>query len=65
MSDFLKGNFKVKKTIVEDKAQPTADDKKAAFKQEFRRKALQSVGGSMVFVEMDELYWDGGENKPA
>lgn len=65
MNDFLKGNFKVKKTVTEKTAEPTANDKKAAFKQEFRRKALQSVGGSMVFVEMDELYWDGGENKPA
>lgn len=57
MSDFLKGNFEVKRPVVEKAA--AADTEQAAFKKEFRRKALQSVGGSMVFVEMDALYWDG------
>lgn len=59
MNDFLKGNFKVKNPVVE-KA-PVTDTEQKAFKKEFRRKALQSVGGSMVFVEMDQLYWDGDQ----
>ncbi len=56
MNDFLKGNFKVKRPVTEQA--PAAEDKKKAFKEEFKRKALQSVGGSMVFVEMDVLSWD-------
>ncbi|MBI5247333.1 MAG: hypothetical protein HY923_09130 [Elusimicrobia bacterium] len=59
MNDFLKGNFEVKRPVVEQK--PVADTEQKAFKKEYRRKALQSVGGSMVFVEMDALYWDGDQ----
>lgn len=57
MNEFLKGNFKVKKPVVE--TSPAAGDKKDSFKEEYRKKALSSVGGSMVFVEMDHLSWDG------
>ena len=57
MSDFLKGNFKVKRPIEE--AAPAKDALKDSFKEEYRRKAFASVGGSMVFVEMDQLIWDG------
>jgi hypothetical protein len=56
MSEFMKGNFTVKRPV-EEKIE-TVEDGKAASKAEFRRKAIQSVGGSMVFVEMDQLYWD-------
>lgn len=57
MSEFLKGNFQVKRPV---KDAPAANDgAKASFKEEYRRKALSSVGGSMVFVEMDQLVWDG------
>lgn len=63
MSDFLKGNFQVKRPVKES-AQSEA---KASFKEEYRKKALGSVGGSMVFVEMDHLMWDGEaeEQKPS
>lgn len=57
MSDFLKGNFKVKRPV--QAPAPAADAKADTFKDEYRRKALASVGGSMVFVEMDHLMWDG------
>ena len=57
MNDFLKGNFKVKRPISE--AAPAKDSAKKTFKEEYRRKAISSVGGSMVFVEMDQLIWDG------
>lgn len=56
MSDYLKGNFQVKRPVQEA---PKTDDAKTSFKDEYRRKALSSVGGSMVFVEMDQLVWDG------
>ena len=65
MSEFLQGNFKVKRPI--KPATETKDSEKKSFKEEFRRKAIASVGGSMVFVEMDQLIWDGdaaaGETK--
>lgn len=54
MSEFLKGNFSTKRPVVEqqDKAPATVRD-------ELRRVALSSLGGSMVFMERDELTWDG------
>lgn len=55
MSEFLKGNFRVKRPVAP--ADKAAD--KPSFKEEYRKKALGSVGGSMVFVEMDQLHWDG------
>jgi len=57
MSEFLNGNFKVKRPV--KPAAETKDSEKKSFKDEYRRKAINSVGGSMVFVEMDQLMWDG------
>lgn len=55
MSELLKGNFEVKhKLTVTD-----ADDDSTDFKNEFKKKALESIGGSMVFVEREMLFWDG------
>lgn len=51
MSELLKGNFDVKHKV---EITETGDD--AA---EFRKKAIESIGGSMVFVERDKLFWDG------
>ena len=53
-SELLKGNFKVKREI---KVNETKDEA-AEFKNEFRKKALESIGGSMVFVEREKLFWD-------
>ncbi len=67
MSEFLIGNFKVKRPV--KAAVETKASEKQTFKEEYRRKAISSVGGSMVFVEMDQLMWDGdapeGEKKAA
>lgn len=57
MNEFLKGNFKVKRPVQE--SAPAANGEQATFKDEYKKKALASVGGSMVFVEMDHLSWDG------
>lgn len=54
MSELLKGNFEVKRPITA----PEAEDTQADFKAEFRKKALESIGGSMVFVEREKLFWD-------
>ena len=56
MNDLLKGNFKVKRDVVLNEV----EDKDAEFQKEYRKKALESIGGSMVFVEREKLFWDGG-----
>jgi hypothetical protein len=47
----LKGNFEPKKSVEPQASQP---DKRA----EFEKKALESIGGSMVFVERNRIYFD-------
>ena len=52
MNEFLKGNYKLKNKIEEDNPKnPTESD--------YRRKAINSIGGSMVYVERTPLKWDG------
>ena len=57
-NEFLKGNYKLKKDIKEKKLHINEKDK---LKKEMTDKALASVGGSMVYVEKDILFWDGSE----
>ena len=56
--ELLKGNFKVKKpvTLQEDKK-----EKDTSVKKELRKRALASLGGSMVYMERTNLTWDGAE----
>ncbi|WP_448563722.1 hypothetical protein [Thalassotalea ganghwensis] len=58
MSDLLKGNFTTKKQV---NAPEKAQDNKSALEQEFKKAALNSIGGSMVYVERTDLTWDGEE----
>jgi len=53
MSGLLKGNFDVKRKI-------DLPDENEALKpvDEFRKKALESIGGSMAFVEREKLFWE-------
>jgi len=51
MSDLLRGNFKVKNKVEVKDEEVDASD-------EFKKKALDSIGGSMVFVERNKLLWD-------
>lgn len=60
MSELLKGNFKVQKPV-EAKTDAMSEDDK--FKAEYRKKALESIGGSMVFIEREKLFWDGGSDE--
>lgn len=57
MSDFLKGNFKTARPIVEDSSQKEKED----IGTQLRKKALNSIGGSMVYVERTALEWDGAD----
>jgi len=53
MSELLKGNFTVK-----NKVEVNVENEEANTINEFRKKAIESIGGSMVFVERDRLFWD-------
>lgn len=51
MTDLLKGNFQPQRQVTS----PDDDqDERAAF----RKKAIESISGSMVFVDDKLLYWD-------
>jgi hypothetical protein len=50
--DLLKANFKPAQEV---KAEEKLPDPKA----DYAKKAIESIGGSMVFVERQTLYWDG------
>lgn len=54
MSGLLKGNFDVKRKV----ELPEQKDEATDLKNEFRKKALESIGGSMVFVEREKLFWE-------
>jgi hypothetical protein len=53
MTKLLKGNFQVKQNI-----EVPNEEKELNTAAEFRKKALESIGGSMVFVERKKLLWD-------
>ena len=57
MSELLKGNFQVKHKVELNEVKDDAAD----FREEYRKKALESIGGSMVFVEREKLFWDGDD----
>ena len=50
--ELLKSTFRVKQLVKREEEKP---DKQA----EYQKKAIESIGGSMVFVERKKLYWDG------
>jgi len=59
MKSVLKGNFKTKNDVkVQEKNHETN------LKAEFRKKAIENVGGSMVFVERDLMTWDNSSGIP-
>ncbi|WP_031436945.1 hypothetical protein [Methylobacter tundripaludum] len=58
MSELMKGNFEVKRKL----DVPDVSDNSADFKNEFKKKALESIGGSMVFVEREMLFWESTES---
>ena len=56
MSDFLKGNFQTKKKV--ESAAEAQDD---SLQAKLKKAALNSIGGSMVYVERTALEWDGDD----
>ena len=64
MSEFLKGNFKVKREVVEK--EPEAVNEAQKLSEELKQRALTSLGGSMVYMERTNLIWDGdSDEQPA
>ncbi|GAA5132129.1 hypothetical protein [Thalassotalea piscium] len=57
MSDLLKGNFTTQKEV----KKPEENCGKDNAQQAFKKAALNSIGGSMVYVERTDLTWDGEE----
>ena len=53
MDELLKGNYKIKKQIIDD------DKNKKNVRDE---KAKASIGGSMVFIEKKQMVWKGDED---
>lgn len=56
MSQFLKGNYEVKKKVREKPRKKSTNEE---LSEELRHRALASISGSMVYVERTELAWDG------
>ncbi len=52
----LKGNFKVKHPV---KQKPKKDA--PTFLEEYKKKAMGSIGGSMVYMERGQMTWDGDQ----
>ena len=52
MTELLRGNFVPEKQV---QLEETTVDRQA----EYEKKAIESIGGSMVFVERKKLFWDG------
>lgn len=51
----LKGNYTAKNNPEVD----DQNDSEVSFENEFKKKAIENIGGSMVFVERKKMLWDG------
>lgn len=59
-NSFLKGNFTTKKDVVEKIVDASEDP--MDLREALRKKALASLGGSMVYMERTDLVWDGADD---
>ena len=58
MDNLLKGNFQVKRPV---SLEANKEDEKVSLKERLKKRALASLGGSMVYIERRKLNWDGDE----
>lgn len=63
MSEFLRGNFEVKKMVTENEAAKKSASEEIA--EHLKKKALANICGSMVYVEKTELTWNGDPKDPS
>jgi hypothetical protein len=61
VSEILKGNFKVKNEVKLESDDTTVKSSSDTIQQELKKKALGSIGGSMVYMERTRLSWDGDD----
>ncbi len=62
MDDVLKGNFKVKNPVNEGVSNKKQESKSETLKADLKKKALASLGGSMVYMDRNVKFtWDGDE----
>ena len=61
MTKYLKGNYRVKKEVKEQENQETS--KADTLKEKFKKRAIETVGGSMVFIEKKQMVWKGDEDE--
>ena len=59
--DILKGNYKVKVKS----ASKIGVKQKETLEDDFKKKAIENIGGSMVFVERKKMIWDGDQENNA
>jgi hypothetical protein len=52
MSEFLKGNFKTKKKVV------NCIEEEKSLEDRFEKEALKKLGGSIAFVSKKKVLWD-------
>ena len=50
--NLLRASFITKSSVAPEEKKPDAT-------KAYEKKAIESIGGSMVFVERQQLYWDG------
>jgi len=55
MTDLLKGNFSTQKKVVLENSETPEDN----LESKLKKAALNSIGGSMVYVERTDMTWDG------
>lgn len=65
MDEILKSNFQVKRPVrVQDQQENETAAGYKSLQQEFKERALASLGGSMVYVERTGFAWDPEAEKP-
>lgn len=59
MDDILKGNFKVKREKMIHSTKKRGKETKSSIAEQLKKRALASLGGSMVYIERTKLIWEG------
>jgi hypothetical protein len=58
MSEFLKGNFKTKKSLTN-----ISVEGEGSLEDRFEKEALKKLGGSIAFVSKKKVLWDENDFK--
>lgn len=63
MSDFLKGNYSVPNKKTTAKAKPgKKKETQETTQEEFERRAMERLGGSIAFIAKSSLVWSGEDS---